>query len=214
MSQRVFTFYSPADCDKTIDMIVDSVSAIRGKTKVHDNVVIARWRSRRYNTIFRHKFKFFVGNDMVRVVTNDDSRSCRRIKWEMKCRAMIHLWDDFVISLTQMFPNMNFELQSGKFHIVSAKMMSDGIEQVFSSKSVSTPSIAGALVGGALFGAVGAIVGGSGGKTRTSGSTKAKFSGEILVTARYSNGLNLEGGVYKSSKVYNQILVNLSELSN
>ena len=214
MSQRVFTFYSPVDSEKTIEMIAGAVSAINGKTMVRNNVVTARWRSRRQNTIFPHKFEFFVGKDVVRVVTNDNSSLCRNIKWEMKCRSMIHLWDDFIISLTKMFPDMNFELRSGDFHIVSAKIMSDGIEQVLSSTSVSTPSIGGALVGGALFGAVGAIVGGSGGRTRTSGSTRAKFSNETLITARYSNGLNLEGVVYKSSKVYNRIIVNLSELSN
>ena len=214
MAQRIFTFHSPTDMGETIEMIVKSVTALKGKAKVRDNLVIARWRSKRSRTIFRHKFKFYVGKDMVRVVTGDDSRACRRIKWELKCRSMIHLWDDFVISLSNMFPDLNFELESGRFHIVSAKIMSDGIEQVFSSTSVSTPSIGGALIGGALFGGVGAIVGGSGGRTRTSGTTRSAFSDKVLVAVRYSNGMNLEGEVSKRSAVYNKIIVSLSELTN
>ena len=211
MAQRVFTFHSPVDTTETVKVITKVVSVLSGKTKVEGNVITAIWW-REGATLFPHKFKFFVGKNLVRVVTGDFSSAYyKRIKWEFNNNPVLKVWSEFVRVLTQTFPNLNFELEPGKFHIVSAKIMSDGMEQTFTAKSVKTPSITGALLGGAIFGGVGAIIGGSGGKTRTSGSTNTVFSGNVLVRARYSNGFILEGTVSTKSTLYNRILVNLNE---
>lgn len=212
MSQRVFTFYSQVEPKETIEIISKVVSELKGKVKIDGNIVTAKWRC--YNTtMFRHKFTFYVGKDVVRVVTGDSSSSYGFIKWEYRLNAVMKVWDGFIKTLSQMYPDMNFELEPGKFHIVSAKLMSDGIEQVYSSTSVSKPSIGGALIGGALFGGVGAIIGGSRSKTREVGSTSTEFSSVFLIKARYSNGLNLEGEISKTSSIYHKISTGLIETS-
>jgi hypothetical protein len=202
---------------ETIEIIKNAVAAIRGKTKVDGNVIKAKWKSRRYRTTFAKKFTFYVGKDMVRVAMKDgagESSVNMRIKWEYKCRDIFIIWDEFIKELARSYPELNFDMESGdRYHIVDAKLMSDGVTQTFSSTSVSRPSIGGALIGGALFGGVGAIVGGSGGKTRTSGKTQATFSREVLVAARYSNGLNLEGVIHKNKPVYDKIMAGLCEVS-
>ena len=211
MAQAIYTFTSPVDTSEMVNIIVGVVEKIGGKSKVSGNTITAKWRSRRFKTILAKRFTFYVGKDMVRVVT---PCGFNYIEWEWKCYGLIRLWDDFVVCLTQMYPDLDFQLKSGKYHIVSAKIMSDGIEQTFSSTSVRSPSIGRALIGGALFGEVGAIVGASHSRTHTSGSTKTVFSRDVLVSVRYSNGLNVEGTISKKSRVYNQILANLSELTD
>lgn len=214
MSQRVFTFYSEVDVEETIGIITNVVSRLNGKTKVNGSVITAKWWKSNM-TLFPHKFTFYVGKDVVRVVTGDFGSPQGRIGWEFKLfSAVLKLWNEFVIMLLLTYRTMNFELEPGKFHIVSAKIMTDGIEHTYNSTSVSSPSIGKALIGGALFGGVGAIVGGSGGKTHTTGSTVTTFSDTVLVTARYSNGLNLEGAISKKSSEYHKILAGLCETSD
>ena len=212
--QRVFTFHSPVEQSKMIEIIGSVVSKLGGKTKVAGNVVTAKWWHKG-TTTFSHKFTFFVGKDVVRVTTGDSqSLYHQTIKWELGLSsAVVKLWNEFVRVLVQMYPSLEFELEQCKPYMMSAKLMSDGVEQVFSSTSVSTPSIGGALLGGALFGGVGAIVGGSRSKTRTSGVTRAEVSNTVLVTVRYSNGLNLEGNISRKSDIYNKILVGLCEVT-
>jgi hypothetical protein len=213
MVQRVFTFYSQVEPHETIEIISKVVSELKGKVKIDGNVVIAKWRCNN-TTTFRHKFTFYVGKDVVRVVTKDSQELFyNRIKWEFGLNAVLRVWDGFIKTLEQMYTDMNFELESGKFHITSAKLMSNGIEQTYSSVSISKPSIGGALLGGALFGGVGAIVGGSGGKTHTIGGTSSNFSDTFLVKVRYSNGLNLEGTISKMSDIYHKIVAGLIETS-
>ena len=138
----------------------------------------------------------------------------QKIKWEFRCNPVLKLWNVFVKELTHLYPDLSFEISCDEFQIVSAKILSDGIEQTFSSKSVTKPSIGGALLGGALFGDVGAIIGGSRTKTHTTGTSTSTFSSDVLVRVRYSNGFNLEGTISKKSSVYNSILVGLSDTSD
>lgn len=213
MGQRVYTFKSPVGRGETIDIISSVVKNMLGTFKVEGNVLTAKLRSKRYPTFFSQKFIFYVGTDIVRVVTKESAVSYDNIKWEYRCKGVARIWDDFIIGLSQVYPHYDFELSSGDFHIVSAKFMSDGIEQQFHSTSSHRPSMTGAIIGGALFGDAGAIIGSGRGKTITSGTTKSSFSDSILVKLRYSNGFLLEGELSRKSKVYNRILVDLSELS-
>ena len=213
-TQRVFTFHSPVEQKKMVEIIDKAVSALGGKTKASGNVVTAKWWCKG-TTTFRHKYEFFVGKEAVRVTSKDlQSTYHKTIKWELGfSSAVVKLWNEFVRVLTQMYPDLDFGLEQGKPYMVSAKLMSNGVEQVFSSTSVSKPSIGGALIGGALFGGVGAIVGGSRSKTRTTGSTRTVFSSTVLATVRYSNGLNLEGNISRKSDIYNKIQVGLCEVT-
>ena len=212
MAQNVFTFYSQVEPQEMIGVITNVVSKLEGKTKIDGNIVTAKWKCRNITAI-PHKFVFYVGENVVRVVTSDSNWSnYARIKWEYNSLTIVlRLWDEFITTMMLMYRNLDFELERGKFHITSAKLMSNGIEQTYSSVSISKPSIGGALVGGALFGGVGAIVGGSGGKTHTIGGTSSDFANTFLVKVRYSNGLNLEGKISKTSSIYHKIVTGMVE---
>lgn len=213
MAQRVFTFHSPVEPQKTIEIISEVVTKLKGRIKVEGLVATAKWWSKGATTL-PHKFKFYIGKDIVRVVTGDMNSAYQKIKWEFRCNPVLKLWNVFVKELTHLYPDLSFEISCDEFQIVSAKILSDGIEQTFSSKSVTKPSIGGALLGGALFGDVGAIIGGSRTKTHTTGTSTSTFSSDVLVRVRYSNGFNLEGTISKKSLVYNSILVGLSDTSD
>ena len=204
MAQIVFTFHSPVEPIETVEMIKKAVSSLEGKTKLKGNVLVAKWRISIWNNFT--KFNFYIGKNEIRVTT-EYWKSITGIKWERKCKGVFATWNGFVKSLLQL--NSDFDLETGNFHIVSAKIVSDGVEQEYSSTSKTKPSIGGALVGGALFGGVGAIVGASRSKTTTWGSSTTVFSGYYLVAVRYSNGLCLEGEISKKSSVYNQIVANM-----
>lgn len=212
MAQRVFTFHSPADVKQTITLIEDVVSHLNGKVKTSGNVIKAQWWANN-TTLFPHKFTFYVGKEMVRVVTSDlNTAWYKTIKWEFGIyNSVLKLWREFIRLLNRRYYKLDFSLESERFYIVSAKIMSDGIEQVTTSTSKTKPSIAGAMVGGALFGDVGAIIGSGRSKTRTTGTTRSVFSDKVLVTVRYSNGLILEGKISKKSQVYNSIVAGVCE---
>lgn len=211
MAQRIFTFHSPVNNDEMVSIIEKVVLSLNGKTKIDGGVVTAKW-SYRGTTTFPHKYTFYVGKNVVRVTTNDmNDAYYKKIKWEFKCNPVAKLWNEFITVLAHLYPDLDFWLEPNTFHIESAKIMSDGMEQTFSSAAVSRPSIGGALVGGALFGGVGAIVGGSRSTTRTTGTTNTVFSDTVAVVVRYSNGFNLEGSISKKSPVYNKIIVGLCE---
>lgn len=214
MAQRIFTFHSPVNNDEMVSIIEKVVLDLNGKTKTDGGVVIAKWWHKGA-TLFPHKYTFYVGKDVVRVTTNDMNDSYyNRIKWDFKCNPVLKLWNEFITVLTRLYPDLDFLLEPNTFRIESAKIMSDGMEQTFSSTSVSNPSIGGALLGGALFGGVGAIIGGSRRTTRTTGTTSTVFSDTVAVAVRYSNGFNLEGNISKTSSVYNKIIVGLCEQKN
>lgn len=212
MAQIVFTFHSQVEPKEMIEIITRVVSKLEGKTKIDGNIVTAKWKCPNITAI-QHKFVFYVGENVVRVVTGDSYWSnYARIKWEYKSLTIVlKLWDEFITTMMLMYRNLDFELERGKFHITSAKLMSNGIEQTYASVSISRPSIGGALIGGALFGDVGAIVGGSGGKTRTIGGSSSGFVDTVLLKVRYSNGLNLEGKISKTSSIYHKIVTGLVE---
>ena len=195
MAQRVFTFTSPTGVSETIYMISKVVSVLRGKIVVKDNMITAKWRGRGYQTFLPKKFTFYVGEDYVRVITQISAGSYNEIKWEYKCYGDMLIWDDFVFTLLQMFPDIDFGLSDGKMQIVSAKFNSDGIEQNYYSSSFCTEGITGSLIG------------------FSAGETRKSFANNFLVTVRYSNGMILEGNLSKKSKVYNRILVDMSRLS-
>ena len=69
----------------------------------------------------------------------------------------------------------------------------------------------GALVGGALFGDAGFILGGMSGPTRTYGHSYERFSDSQLVRIMYNNGRIWEGTLKKGSKLYNDIMVNFAD---
>lgn len=218
MGQFVFTFYSPVEVNETFEIIERVVTSMKGKTKrMSDCRMNAEWRvqkyhTKQYHTVLPTKCSFYVGKDVVRAVM-PTSGSTGVITMSRPLGGLAIVWNAFIESLITMYPDMDFGMKPGTAMLDAIKMVGNGTEQVFTSTSWNNPSWGGALLGGILFGTPGAIVGGMGGTTRTTGRSATRFSDKVLAKVRYTNGLTFEGEMLKTSSAYNEIMVNMSQLT-
>lgn len=118
-------------------------------------------------------------------------------------------WDCFLDILFEKYPGVDFgvSLANGDPVIVGVLNKSGDTREVYSSTTRGGTSLTGFLVGGALFGDAGAVVGGLSGKQRTVTDSRLVFSSTLLVRVIYSNGRLWEGTVIKGSQLYNEIMV-------
>lgn len=213
----VYTFRSPWERDTTCKVIKDTVESMNGKVKEFSpGCIRAKWRtqsyhSKRFYTVLPSKFVFYVGDEIVRVVTGNTN--CQIVTTGFKLFKMQIVWNAFIESLMKVAPGVDFGIKPGNVELVTAQFVGDDIEQVFVSTTHNSPSWGGAIMGGLLFGTAGAIIGGASGTSHTTGRTSTQFADTVLVRARYSNGLLSEGKLWKNSANYNAILVNMSRYS-
>lgn len=117
---------------------------------------------------------------------------------------ILQAYDRFLISLVQ--SGLDIPVVPGKPYIVTTVAIGGGIEQKYTS---SQPfSVGGAVVGGFLFGDLGAIVGGYGGTRK--GQTKSFLSNSALFLLCYSNGMIEEKEVKKNTKLYAEVMAKLN----
>ena len=218
MGNAVYTFRSPWGIDETCNVIKLTVESMRGSIKVvSPGCIKAKWRtqpfhSQQYHTVFPSKFTFYVGNGIVRAVTKQSILS-QSIFMRFKLVGVERIWNAFIESLMKAAPDVDFGIRPGDLELVAVQFVGDGTEQVFVSTTTNCPSWGGAIFGGLLFGTAGAIIGGSAGTSHTTGGSSTRVSNNILARGRYSNGLLTEGIVSKNSPVYQEIMVNMSQLS-
>lgn len=214
----VYTFHSPWGIDETCNVIKTTVESMRGKVKaVSPGCLQAAWKtqpyhSKQYHTVLPSKFMFYVGEDIVRVVAGNVNMQMVPMRFKLGGPQIV--WNAFIESLMKAAPDVDFGLKPGDAELVAAQFVGGETEEVFVSNTRHSPSLGGAVFGGLLFGAPGAIIGSSYGTSYTTGKTSTQFSGTILVKARYSNGLLAEGKLLKNSPAYNEILVNMSRYSD
>lgn len=214
----IYTFCSPLGADKTIEVIKSTVEFMKGEIKQPSpNCLQAKWRtqpynSKQYHTVFSSKFTFYVGEDIVRVVAGNVNMQMIPMRFKLGGPQIV--WNAFIESLAKVVPEVDFGLRAGDAELVAAQFVGGETEEVFVSNTIHSPSLGGAVFGGLLFGTPGAIIGSSYGTSRTTGKTSTQFSGTVLVKARYSNGLLVEGKLVKNSPVYNEILVNMRRYSD
>lgn len=213
----VYTFRTPWGVDETCDVIKRTVQSMSGKVKqISPGCLEAKWRTRRCHskqlyTVFPSKYRFYVGDGIVRAVIGNADFSIIVMRFSLGGLQIV--WNAFLESLMKIAPNVDFGVRSGKVELVTAQFVGDDIEQVFVSTTIHSPSWGGALLGGLLFGTAGAIIGGTSGTSHTTGRSSTQFSNSVLVKARYSNGLLAEGRLYKNDPAYNEILVNMRRYS-
>lgn len=219
MSQTVYTFHSPKTQEETMTIIADVVWSMRGKYKVTaPGCMSAEWRiqpyhSLKYYAVMSSKFTFYIGQDMVRVVhpKRDGMTIFTKPGMRMRVDGIDRVWNAFIESLLARHPGIDFGLIPGSETMLDAiKFIGDGTEQVFTSRTRNSPSLGGAMIGGALFGSTGAIIGSMYGKSYSSGTSKTQFSDKILASARYTNGLMLEFELSRNSPEYHEIVANMS----
>lgn len=118
-------------------------------------------------------------------------------------------WDLFLHTLFEMYPKVDFgvSLANGDPVVAGVLNLSGDTKEVYYSKTSGGTSLGGFLIGGALFGDAGAIVGGLSGTQRTVTNSRTVYSSELLVRVIYSNGRLWEGTVLKGSRLYNEIML-------
>lgn len=211
----LFTFQTPWDMTENCRVIKDTIAAMNGKVREKSpGYLKGKWRIRPDHKMdFYLRCKFYVGDNLVRAIIKEDIqyttiRKFRRLTKEMK------LWNTFIEYLLKLHPGVEFGLTPGVPTISAVRFYGDGTEMVYTSTTQNSPSLSGALVGGMLFGEAGAIIGSTKGHSHTTGTSHVAFAKSVLAQVRYSSGLILEGSIDKSSKLYQEIMVNLNRLSN
>lgn len=213
----VYTFCTPWEMEETCNVIKLTVESMGGKVKmVSPGCLKAKWRtgrqhSKRFYSVSPSKFRFYVGDGVVRVITGRNDSQVIPMRFKI---GKIHIvWNAFIESLLKIAPDVDFGLTPGNAELVAIQFVGEGIEETFVSTTRHSPSYGGAILGGMLFGPAGAIIGGSAGSSYTTGKSSTRLSGSVMARARYSNGLISEGTIYKNSSTYQEIMVNMSRLS-
>ena len=118
-------------------------------------------------------------------------------------------WDLFLHTLFEMYPGVDFGVSLAKGDPVVAGVLNlrGDTKEVYYSQTSGGTSLGGFLLGGALFGDAGAIVGGLSGQQRTVTNSRTVYSNEVLVRVIYSNGRLWEGPVLRGTQLYNEIMV-------
>lgn len=215
MPQTIFVFKSPCSTEDTFTMLLNVINRI-GKVRRYD---VSR-------AIIEGGFSFGIRLSSIKVdfFLEKDSEEC-------KVRAVVHIsslmssdwlqvrpqpidkiWDYFLKSLSESYPGLDFgvRLASDTFYIATAQNMSGNTKQIYTARTTGGTSLAGFLLGGFMFGAPGAIVGGLSGKTRTHGQTETILSKWVIMRVILSNGRITQGDVKTDSKVYNEMMVSMS----
>ena len=211
----LFTFRTPWGARETSEAIRDTVVSLNGKVKeISPGCFEGKWRIHPDNwTEFFFKGRFYVGEDMVRVIIKEDVEPVK-IKQSYRMSKKMKFWNTFVEQLLARYPGVEFGITPGEPTVSGVRLHGDGTVQVFTSTTSNSPNIGGAILGGLIFGAAGAVIGASSGGSHTEGYSKLGFSHSILATVRYTNGLILEGNLVRNSPVYHEIMSNMSQLSD
>lgn len=147
---------------------------------------------------FKIKFTVFFstanGITTIRIMTSGADRKDLHFR----------VYDKFLIALKR--SGLYLPVIPGKPYIVTTIQLGGGIEQRFSI--TSSPSLGGALVGGFLFGDVGALIGGLG-YSSSKGRSRTVLSNSALFLLCYSNGMIEEREVKKTSRLYTEVMAKL-----
>lgn len=208
----VYSFYTPFSKTETCNAIKAAITAIGGSTNdISPYVFSGKWRSNRYHTVFSTKHTFYVGDGTVRVISGSQKMEFFLMRFPL--RGWHTIWNRFIESLLKLYPNQDFGLIPGDIELTAVEFLGDASEQVFVATTEHSPSLAGAIIGGDLFGPIGALIGSSYGTSHTTVTSTTKYADCELARGRYSNGLLVEGRISRNSSVYNEILVNMRSLS-
>lgn len=119
-------------------------------------------------------------------------------------KNVMQAYDRFIIALDR--AGLDIPVIPGKPYIVTTMQIGGGIEQKFTS--TQNFSVGGAVVGGLLFGDLGAVIGGYSGTRR--GQTKSFLSNSAFFLICYSNGWIEEREVRKNSTLYAEVMAKLN----
>lgn len=198
-----YCLISPFPFSDTMDLLKKMASKV-GDVIQEDSrrgYILAKYKVSAFRKL---KLEFFVERNEkdcnVRAIFHGDVIVSAKDKW----------WDLCLSALFELAPNTDFgvSLAEKNPYVIGLLYLEDDTEQIHISRTKQNTSLTGFLLGGALFGDAGAIVGGMSGKQRTVSHTVTQFSNSQLTRLIYNNGRLWEGSITKGSKLYNEIMVN------
>ena len=208
----IYSFFTPLDKVETCAAIKTAIAAIGGTIKeISPFTFSGKWRAKQQSTVFPQKYTFYVDEGTVRAIWGAET-PIAFLNTGFVPRGPQAVWNCLIESLLHLYPQYDFGLVPGNVELVAIEFLGDAAEEVLIAKTTHTPSLAGAIVGGELFGPVGAIIGSSYGTSRTTITSKVKYADCVLARGRFSNGLLAQGRISKKSRVYREILEKMDQL--
>lgn len=212
MKSLLFTFTTNMTPDETASAIKDTISKMGGVTKGTGCNFVGRFRIPKgwkpaYHTILKSKCDFYVGKNGVRAVLRASGTTGICVG-EHQPIAEERVWDAFIRMFLSLYPECGANIEPGTVRFDTVKVQDGEDIYTYSATTRSTPSIGGAILGGAVAGDVGALIGASAGSSKTVATVVAEKNPKVRVIARYTNGYNQDTELYKGSQRYHEILVN------
>ncbi len=202
LGDTVYCFVSPFSTPETVDRICKALPTLCGVVKERND---GRGYIKAKIPLARNKL------DVEFYVKRAEKECNVRVLW--KKMASDNVWDVFLNTLQSQSNQADFAVTcaNGDPYPIALLYLGGELEEVQISRTVHKTSLLGALVGGALFGDAGFVLGGMSGPTRTYGHSYERFSDTQLVRIMYNNGRVWEGTLKKGSKLYNDIMVNFAD---
>lgn len=212
MSSMLFTFTTNMTPDETAEAIKRTIAQMGGKTRGDNGNFVGRFKIPKgwkpaYNTLFRSKCRFYVGKNGVRAVMNVEG-STGSCVGEHEPKKEERVWDAFIRMFLELYPNSGANIEPGTIRFDTVEIKDGPDVMRYAAITRNNPSIGGAIIGGALAGDVGALIGSSAGTSRTATYATAAMNPKVRVTARYTNGQYQETEIFKDSRRYHEIMVN------
>ena len=212
MKSLLFTFTTNMTPEKAAAAIKNTISQMGGSTKGPDSNFVGRFRIPKgwkpaYHTILKSKCCFYVGKNGVRAVLRASGTTGICVG-EHQPIAEERVWDAFIRMFLSLYPECGANIEPGKVRFDTVTVQDGADIYTYSAKTRSTPSIGGAILGCAVAGDVGALIGASAGSSKTVATVVAEKNPKVRVIARYTNGYNQDTELYKGSQRYHEILVN------
>lgn len=212
MRDILFTFKTNMTPEETASAIKDTISKMGGTVKGTGCNFVGRFRIPKgwkpaYHTILKSKCNFYVGKNGVRAVLRA-SNVAGVCVGEHKPIAEERVWDAFIRMFLSIYPESGADIEPGtiRFNVVAVQ---DGADvYTYSAFTRNAPSVGRAILGGAVAGDVGALIGATSGRSTTTATVTPEKNPNVHVLARYTNGYNQDTELSKSSRTYNEIMVN------
>lgn len=212
MSGMLFTFTTNMTPEKAAAAIKNTISKMGGSTKGPDSNFVGKFRIPKgwkpaYHTILKSKCCFYVGKNGVRAVLRASGTTGICVG-EHQPIAEERVWDAFIRMFLSLYPKCGANIEPGTVRFDTVQIQDGADIYTYYATTRSTPSIGGAILGGAVAGDVGALIGASAGSSKTVATVVAEKNPKVRVIARYTNGYNQDTELYKGSQRYHEILVN------
>lgn len=214
MRTMLFIFSTGMDPCQTADAIKNTVLHMGGTVNGTDTNMRCKFRipkgwKPKYSTLFPSTFHFYIGAKGVRAVLQLEMGSTAGYcVGEHSPYQQERVWDAFLRMFIGLYPNSGIDIEPGTIRIKEIEIIDGPDIKTYTTVTRNAPSISGAILGGAIAGEAGALVGAATGGSRSYTSERVERNSKVQIKARYTNGHYQETELEKASQRYHEIMVN------